>query len=175
MSVLALKLYSCYNTCTVDSHQLRNFVNGRCLPRAYDSLGDSSSLRSRKNGDFCCPDLHFGPFTLALLGRAENLHQPLLAEPPHALRSFLAAGRERIKDELKEGSLELDFMWQHMWPPCLHISACFVSLGVEVLPATCEPPASLGRTSSSCHTKEMLKLPLQLTQGGRRFLGGAKM
>lgn len=71
-------------------------------------------------------------------------------------------------------------MWQHMWLPCLHTSACSVglSLGVEVLPATCSPctpPASLGRNSSSCHTKEMLKLPLQLTEGGRRFSRGAKM
>lgn len=71
-------------------------------------------------------------------------------------------------------------MWQHMWLPCLHTSGCSVglSLGVEVLPATCSPctpPASLGRNSSSCHTKEMLKLPLQLTEGGRRFSRGAKM
>lgn len=71
-------------------------------------------------------------------------------------------------------------MWQHMWLPCLHTSACSVglSLGVEVLPATCSPctpPASLGRNSSSCHAKEMLKLPLQLTEGGRHFSRGAKM
>lgn len=125
------------------------------------------------NRDFCCPDLHLRPFRLALLGCAENLHQPLLAKPPRALRSFLAAGKERIKMSWRKGV----WSWISCGSTCGHlVFTPLLALWVCLLGLKCYlPPAVPARRSSSWHTKEMLKLPLQLREGGRRFLKGAKM
>lgn len=147
MSPLASKLYSWYNACIVDSHQLRNLANGRCLPRACISLGDILSLRSSKHGDFAA-----NIWTLDLsVTQRRHLAQLCLKSVPSPLaytslcpQELFCCRKEGIKDELKGGSLEVNLMWQHVCPLCLHISTCFVgvlpfglALGVEELPATC--------------------------------------
>lgn len=135
---------------------MANICHVLVIPWGVPHLWETAN-RGISAAQICPSDLSDRP----CLGRAENLHQPLLAKPPHALRSFLAAGKEEIKDEPQEGGLELDFMWQHMWPPCFHLSACFVglSLGAEVPPATCSPctaaaPDTPERCSSSLYSWE---------------------
>lgn len=187
MSALALKLYSWYNTYIVDSHQLRNFANGRCLPCVCVSLGDLSSLRSSKQG-FCCQYLHLRPFGLALqvpcFAMLENLHRPS-SNPPCELRSFLAAARRGLKMNWRKGA----WRWLSCGSTCVHpvllsLLPLWVSsplvwlLGLK----SCLPPAYpcthqsfLGWGSSSWNTKEMFKLPLQLTEGERHLSKEAKL
>lgn len=108
-----------------------------------------------------------------MLGRDGNLHQPLLDKPPRALRSFLAAGKERIQDELEEGSLELDFLWQHMWPPCCHPSACPVGviLGLKFYLQARLPWAE----AQLLTLKRDAQAPSTVDRRRKAFLKGAKM
>lgn len=136
---------------------------------------------------FCCPYLHLRPFPLvaqvpcsAALGK---LHRPLLSKHPRALGSVLAAERRGLKVSWRKGVCR----WLSCGSTCGHpvftspfalwVSSLLVWLLKSYLPPAgpCTHPAFLGRSSVSRHTKEMLKLPLQLTEGERHFSMGAKM
>lgn len=75
------------------------------------------------------------------------------------------------------------FVWQHMWPPCLHISICFVGvltfgLALEELPATCRslhPPGFPGQKQHLPAHKRDAQAPSTVDRRRKAFLNGAKM
>lgn len=75
-------------------------------------------------------------------------------------------------------------MWQHTWPPCLHISTCFVgvltfglTLGVEELPATClslYPSPFPGQKQHLPAHKRDAQAPSTVDRRRKAFLSGGK-
>lgn len=137
-------------------------------------------VRSSIHQGFCCQYLHDRPFSLAQLC-LRSCTDPCDLNLLFPSGSSPAAERRGLKKSWRKG------VWR--WLLCGHpVFTSLLALWVSSLlvwlwelksylpPARLHiHPAFLGRSSSSQHTKGMLKLPLQLTEEGIHFSRGTKI